>query len=297
MLRRSILKAGAAFLALCALPAQGFAGPTDGPGWTKRIEVNPQGKGRDIVFVPGLTSSPKVFARTTRDLPGELHFVTVKGFAGTEAPAELDPFVLPAAMAVSDYLEAEGITDAAIVGHSMGGIVAMLAANDTDRVSRVLIVDSVPFLPALFQPNVSPEAIAATRPLMKQQMKNLTREMWMATVRQGLPGQAISQEARERILKASGDSDFEAAKAAFVDLMTTDYSADFEAVTVPITVLVPYDERSGFARDLVVSRYEAQYADVPDVEIRVIDDSRHFIMFDQPDVFRAELERFLAKED
>lgn len=296
MLRRSFSLAAAALLAATALSGPAIAGPTDAPGWTKRVEVAPQGSGRDVVFIPGLTSSPNVYAKAAEGLPGELHFVTVKGFAGTDAPEDLTSFVAPAADAIAGYLEAEGITKAALVGHSMGGVVAMLTANGTERVERVLIVDSVPFLPGLFAPNADPDVIAAGRPLMRRQMKGMTREMWEATVRQGLPRQAVSEASRERILKASGDSDFEAAKAAFVELMTTDYRPDFEKVSVPVTVLVPYDKSFGFPKEAVLARYEAQYADVPNVELRVVEDSRHFIMFDQPEVFRAELERFLKGE-
>lgn len=273
------------------------ASAQEGPEWTERIGVEVEGEGADRVFIPGLTSSPKVFTKTTRDLGGELHMVTVQGFAGTEAPDDLSEFIGPVAKAMADYLETEGIEDASLIGHSMGGIVAMLAAEQSDRVGRVLIVDSVPFLPGLFTPGVTGEQAALMRPVLRQQMKRMTKETWMQTVRQGLPRQAVSDEAREAILKVSEESDFEAAKAAFVELMTTDYSEVFAKVEVPVTVLVPFDPSIGFSRAAVLSRYQDQYRDVPNVELRVIENSRHFVMMDQPEAFRTELERFLSKED
>jgi pimeloyl-ACP methyl ester carboxylesterase len=59
-------------------------------------------------------------------------------------------------------------------------------------------------------------------------------------------------------------------------------------------VLVPFDSATGFSKDAVRARYEAQYAAFPSVKIRMVDNSRHFIMLDAPDAFAAELARLIS---
>lgn len=262
-----------------------------------RFSVEVRGDGAPLVVIPGLTSSPRAFAVALDGLNAQQHLITVAGFAGVPAPSSIDPFIAPLAESITDYVDAAEATDVAVIGHSMGGVVAMLAAGQTDRISRVLIVDSVPFLPALFQPGASPERAAASRPFMQQQMANTSDEAWLAQVRAGLPRQARTSEAQELVYADSAASDTAAAKAAVIELMTTDYTEAFNSVDVPVTLLVPFDPTIGFGRDAVLARYEAQYAGVPNLTIRVVENSRHFIMLDQPSAFRAEVEQFLSGDD
>ena len=43
------------------------------------------------------------------------------------------------------------------------------------------------------------------------------------------------------------------------------------------------------------SIYQMSYAGLPGVTLKRIDDSAHFIMFDQPQAFYADLDAFVAK--
>lgn len=258
-----------------------------------RFSVVASGEGEPIVFVPGLASSPRAFEGVTDDLPGSVHLVTVAGFGDTAAPAELDPFVQPIADELKRYLASERATNAVLVGHSMGGVVAMLTAAQTERVGGVVIVDSVPFLSGFFQPGATPEQAAALRPAMAAQFAGMTDLQWTLFARQGLMTQSISEEGRARVSADSERANVAAQQAAFIDLMTNDYTEVFRMVDVPVLVLVPFDETAGLPKETILQRYEEQYADMPWVRIKMIEGSRHFITFDQPEAFREALDAFL----
>ena len=261
---------------------------------TQRFIVETEGDGLPVIYLPGLTSSPDVFREAAGSIDHEAHFVTVAGFGGVPAPDNLDPFISPLVEDLAAYLEAEDIEDAALVGHSMGGLVALLTAARSDRVAHVLVVDSVPCLPCLFQPQLTAEQAEAQRPMMRAQMNAMTDDQYIAVARQGLPRQARSENARTRVMADIERADIDAAKSAFVELMSTDYTARMEGLDVPVTVLVPYDAATGFDRQAVLARYEAQYALFPTVSLKVISDSRHFVMLDQPEAFRSELRLFIS---
>ncbi|MCQ8183972.1 alpha/beta fold hydrolase [Parvularcula maris] len=261
-----------------------------------RVMVEAEGTGPDVVLIPGLMSTPAVFEDTMSSLRIARHEVTAKGFGGTEAPDDLSAFVEPLANDLAAYLRSEEVEEAVLVGHSMGGVAAMLTAGRSRRISHVVIVDSVPFLAGLFNPNATPDGAAGSRELQRRQLDTLSPEAWLGMAKQGLSRQAMTEESQSKVFADVQTADTAAAKTAFLELMTTDYSAAFQKVDVPVTVLVPFDPSIGFPREAVLSRYEAQYRDMTNVEFRVIEPSRHFIMLDAPDAFRKEIERVLEGE-
>jgi pimeloyl-ACP methyl ester carboxylesterase len=113
MIRTAI---AAAVILLAATPATAkFA--------SDRITVTTEGKGPDVILVPGLTSSPAAFKYVAADVPGyRYHFVQVKGFAGVPAEANATGDVAkPVAEEIARYISSEHLKAPAIVGHSMGG--------------------------------------------------------------------------------------------------------------------------------------------------------------------------------
>ena len=53
--------------------------------------------------------------------------------------------------------------------------------------------------------------------------------------------------------------------------------------------------RAGEPNYITDGIYQASFATLPGVELKRIDDAAHFVMFDQPDAFFAELDSFLAE--
>ncbi|WP_370336355.1 alpha/beta fold hydrolase [Parvularcula marina] len=289
LLRKSLL-------ALAALLSLSFAHAADEMGGD-RFVVEVTGNGRAVIFIPGLTSSPDVFAAAQEKIYVEAHLITPAGFDGVPAPAPLTPFIDSLAADIVRYLNDEDISDAAIVGHSMGGLTALLVAAKSDRVSAVMVIDSVPFLPRLFQPSITPEQVDASRAVLATQMAALSDEAYLDLARQGLPRQAMKPEDQSRIMEDVTRADINAAKAAFIELMSTDYTPQLSSIdaSVTVTVLVPFDPMTGFSRDLLLARYEEQYTFLEQVELHIVENARHFIMLDQPAVFHEELEQFLNK--
>src|SRR5205085_90635 len=64
---------------------------------SQRIGVTVMGSGPDVVLIPGLSSTPAVWASTMAALPGyRYHLIHVSGFAGRPAGANAEgSFIIP----------------------------------------------------------------------------------------------------------------------------------------------------------------------------------------------------------
>jgi pimeloyl-ACP methyl ester carboxylesterase len=114
----SLKAAGAvAVLALFSASVPAFAAPFA----SSRITVRTEGSGPDVVLVPGLNSSPRVWAEMVKAVPGyRYHLVQVSGFAGQPKDGNAEgPVAAPVAEEIDRYIKEAGLTRPAVIGHSM----------------------------------------------------------------------------------------------------------------------------------------------------------------------------------
>jgi len=139
------------------------------PFTSDRISVEVHGAGRDVVLIPGLSSSPRVWDDTIAAIPGyRYHVVHVSGFDGRPAGANATgPLLVPVAEEIARYIGAARLRRPAIIGHSMGGSWALLVAGRHPQLAgKVMVVDMLPFLGAMFGgAGATPDTI---RPIAEQ---------------------------------------------------------------------------------------------------------------------------------
>ena len=286
-----------AFFALSLFASPAFPEPAVKNDTRYALEV--EGAGDVTYFIPGLTSSPRHFAAALESpLAGEARWITLAGFAGLPPAEPTESFVEAAVDAIANDIVAEDLRGIQIVGHSLGGVMALLLAERLpDRIDAVLIVDSVPFLPALFQPGITEAMAKSQADATRNQMSNMPREAFLGMMRQGLQRQATTLESQAEVFKDIEASDQTSIAVAMSDLMATDYSPRLKNISVPVTVLIPHNQFIGVEPDALRERYKALYAGLETGQFDIIEDSRHFIMLDQPAAFEAALKSFLEAND
>ena len=87
-------------------------------------------------------------------------------------------------------------------------------------------------------------------------------------------------------------SDLRVVGQAMYDDMITDLTPRLGAITAPVTMLYPQDDRLLTAA-MAAKIYGDAYAGLPTAKLVPITGSYHFIMQDQPTRFAAELDAFL----
>lgn len=262
-----------------------------------RMTVTVTGKGSDVVLIPGLASSAAVWDATVKQLSTthRVHVVQVAGFAGAPVAGNAEgPVVEPLVEAVDAYIKANRLRSPAIIGHSMGGFTGLLLAQrHPEDVGRLMIVDSLPFFSLLFSPTITVESVKPQAAAMRDATIAMSAEAFASQQAMAAPRYVKSPEGQALMLAWSKASSQSVVGRAMYDLLTTDARPGLGGVKAPTTLLYPYDPAVGAPVTMIEKIYADAYAGLPGVTLKRVDDSRHFIMLDQPTAFAQAVEAFL----
>ena len=294
--RRRLL---ASLVTLAALAASAVV-----PAWaadfkSDRINVTAEGTGSDVILIPGLNSSPRVWREMIRAVPGHrYHLVQVSGFAGQAKGGNTEgPVAAPVAEEIARYIAASGLNKPAVIGHSMGGTIGlMLAARHPDLASRLMVVDMIPFLGALFgPPGTTPDSIKPMADSILVQMRAPDSPTRAARSAAMIDGMVNTVAMRPGALDDSLKSDPDVSARAYHELIVTDLAPELGKIKVPTTVLYVVPKGMGVTDEKMDAAYKAAYAPLKGVTLKRIPDSAHFIMWDQAEKFQADVKGFLGE--
>lgn len=263
----------------------------------QRISVRTEGSGTDVILIPGLASSRDVWAELASRLRKHhrIHLVELAGFAST--PAISDPegkVIAPAVDALADYIDTRHIKAPVIIGHSLGGAMAlMLGARHPDRVGRLMVVDALPFYTLMMDPaatseTATPNAIATRNWLLAQ-----SPEQRAEFQKESIARLAKTEAVRPALIAAGLHSDLETVANAVYELMITDLRPELGRIKAPTEIVYAYDALFGVPAARVDAMYQQAYASAPNIHLTRIEDSFHFVMLDQPGRFASVVESFL----
>lgn len=294
--RRLMTLAGALALVACATaPAQTEAhaqshSPT-------RFSVEVTGEGPDVILIPGLASSRDVWDATVAQLSAthRVHAVQLAGFAGEPAAAAAGdgPVVAPLVAELNRYIDANDIENPAVIGHSLGGLSAlMLAKTHPDSVGRVMIVDALPFFSVLMNPAATVESVTPAAAAARDQMIAMSDAQFAAGQGMTMARLVRSEAARPTLVNWSVTSDRSVMARAMYDVMTTDLRGDLAGIETPVTVVYAADPAMG-PEAMITGLYTQSYAALPNVTMVRVDQSFHFVQLDQPAAFATAVADFL----
>ncbi|MEN5177065.1 alpha/beta fold hydrolase [Brevundimonas diminuta] len=298
-LRAFILAAAVGFSAASVVsPAQ--AEPIrEAPAFVSdRLSVEVMGQGPDVILIPGFASSREVW----RPLAGRLstthrvHLVQLAGFAGEAWTHGDGPFVQPAVDELARY--AATLNRPAVIGHSMGGLSGLLLAQQhPEAVGRVMSVDSLPFFSAMFGPQVTPQTAQPFADQAAEGILNTDDVGFRVQQERTAVGMMRNEAGRGAMIDWSMASDRRAMASAIREVMTTDARPGLAAMTMSVWAVYASDADGGAPAAMADALWTREYAALPGVALKRVDDARHFIMIDQPERLDELIHAFLKSED
>jgi pimeloyl-ACP methyl ester carboxylesterase len=281
----------AALAALLAAQASGAATPAP-PSF--HVEVT--GHGKAMILIPGFASSGKTWDTTVAHYKDqyECHVLTLAGFAGE--PRIEAPFLETVRNDLAAYIRANKMNKPVIVGHSLGGVLALwLAEQDPDLVGPLVIVDSLPFLAGIMNPGATAESVKAQAEQMRKMYSGPPNAQTEKMSEMAVKSMVTSPADFEMIMGWSRKSDPVAMGNGMYDMMTTDLRGDLDKIKSPTLVLGTWIAYKQYAtRDDVEKNFRTQYAKLKNYDLILSDKARHFVMLDDPEGFFQALDNFLG---
>jgi len=255
------------------------------------------GSGPDLILIPGLASSREVWKATAERLKGRyrLHLIQVAGFAGEPGRANATGEVVkPTAEAIDAYIAEQNLAPATVIAHSLGATSTLyLLERHPEHYKKALLVDCLPFFGVMIG------GLTATSDSVRPIAEKLRDSMATASeaspqYQQQMKGMVTGPADLARIMGWSAASDRHVVAYAMAEDLTLDLRPGLGAVAAPVTVFYPDNVSLGAPKGAMDGFYGAVFAPLPKKTLVRFDDSRHFIMFDQPEKFAAALDAFLA---
>jgi pimeloyl-ACP methyl ester carboxylesterase len=250
----------------------------------------------DVVMIPGLASSKTVWDGEAKLLAPNyrLHIVQVDGFAGAPVGANATGPMLPGIVEELHAYIVAGKMHPVVIGHSLGGLLTlMLADKYPGDVKKMVIVDTLPFYGLVFNPAATVDNVKPQADAIKGQMLALPDDQFAVTTSMMVGGMVKNTDAQKLVAASSIASDRKVFVGAMYEDLQTDLRGDLATIKVPMLLVYPYD--ATFQKD--EAAYDAVYHDaykaMPNATLVRVDDSRHFIMYDQPAKLDAAIEGWL----
>jgi len=267
--------------------------------WNEWISVTTEGEGPDLILIPGLASSREVWSKQAVNLRKnyKLHLVQISGFAeSAPAPNTESGVAKPAVEAIANYIRDKHIVTPSIIGHSLGGEIAlMLGARYPELAGSLTIVDALPFYSLLFDPQATPETVKPRAEMIRNAMIAAPSDQALAAQTQAIANLVKTEASRSAIVRSAMQSDRKTVANATYELMTTDLRSELKHIRAPVKVIYAYDAAYGIPPAAVDSMYKNAYHSVSKAIFQRIDGSFHFIMLDKPDQFERALTEFLKQ--
>jgi len=295
-LLRKISAAPAALALVLALAWSGQASATEAT-----VQLHSSGEGRPVLMIPGLNSAAEVWTETCAQLqPGvRCLMVQLPGFVGNAPMSKLEPYLEQIKSQLQALLKTEAPHGATVVGHSLGGALGlMLAAEDKTGtvVRQLVVVDALPFLPGIQNPNATVEQARPMAEGMRSGMQKAAPEHMRAQLTPMMAGMTRQAHRVEQLVQWGLASDRNTSAQAMYELWTTDLRTLLPRIQAPTTVLGSWAAyaRMGSTLDSTRAIFERQYADLKGMKLQMSEKGYHFLMWDDPSLVLDAIKQALA---
>jgi pimeloyl-ACP methyl ester carboxylesterase len=189
---------------------------------------------------------------------------------------------------IARYIKENDLRRPVVVGHSMGGALALaLAAQYPELIEKIIVVDALPCLAAVSNPAFKSEANPDCSAMVSQ-MVNLTDEQFMQMQKMTARGLSADTTMHPTIVDWSMRSDRNTLGKMFCDFLNTDLREELKSIKCPALILLqPYFKN-------IAGTIDSQYQNLKTANLQYATKGLHFIMFDDKQWYLNQVNDFIA---
>ena len=255
------------------------------------FEVEKSGNGnRTIVLIPGFACSGEVWAetKTVYEKNFTCYVLTMAGFAGAKPGP--NPSFEKWKTGIADFIKAEKMKKPILIGHSMGGGLAMaIAADYAKLVEKIVVVDALPCLAALANPGFKQQENNDCSAMINQIIA-LPKDQFYQMQKASMPQLIQNTAMQETVVNWSVASDRQTFAKMYCDFSNTDLREKIGNIRCPTLVLLGSNFRN-FKQTI-----EDQYKNLETADLKYAKKGLHFIMYDDKEWYFDQLANFLTSD-
>jgi pimeloyl-ACP methyl ester carboxylesterase len=252
------------------------------------FEVTKTGKGKKaIVFIPGFASSGDVWKETKVNFEKDFtcYTITMAGFAGVKPQGNAT--FKNWGNEIANYIKDNKIEKPIVIGHSMGGGLALaIAADYPDLISKIIVVDALPCLSALMDPSFKSKENNDCSPMVTQ-MTAMSDTQFYDMQKKMAPRLLADTSKLEMLVDWSVKSDRKTFAEMYCDFSNTDLRDKIATIKCPSLILL----ESYFIN--LKPAIEEQYKNLKTAKFQYANKGLHFIMYDDTEWYLEQLSNFV----
>lgn len=253
-----------------------------------------RGEGPPLVLIHGLGASTYNFRHNIPALAEHFRVLALDlmGFGFSDRPPDAEYFLVSQAQLVRNFLARLGVERAAVLGHSMGGAVAMrLAANFPERVGRLVLVSSA------HNGRLLPAWVGAlwARPLVEAfaafalHNRAFRETLWRSGA---YDPSVLTREVKEGYYRPSRLRGSARAIAKVLADLAREEPLDLRRIRQPTLLLWGAQDRW-----LGLALAQRLLQALPKAELQVIERARHMVLEERPEEANRAIVSFLLRPD
>lgn len=254
------------------------------------FEVKKTGEGKQsLIFIPGFSCSGEVWNETTSVFEKDYtcYVLTMAGFAGV--PPQSDPTFQSWEKGIANFIEQFKIEKPVIIGHSMGGGLAMaLAADYPQLISKIVVVDALPCLAALMDISFKSKDTNDCSAIISQ-ITSATNDEFYQMQKKSVPQMLADTSKQTLVVDWSVKSDRKTLAEMYCDFSNTDLREKTVLIECPALILL----ESYFVN--FKPAINEQFKNLKTANIQYATKGLHFIMYDDTEWYNEQLISFIKQ--
>ncbi|MFD2201061.1 alpha/beta fold hydrolase [Shivajiella indica] len=263
------------------------------------INIKVIGEGQPVLLIHGMSCNASVWDETVERYKSdyELHLVNIKGFGNNEYE-ESPNYLEQIKNELIAYCKENNLKNPIVIGHSMGGFLGLwMAAEDPQLFGKIISVDGIPYFPVLQMPGITPETAKPIVESMAKSMAAMDEAQRLNTQKMIVSTMIATEENREKVVKMGMESNPRVTGKAYGEMFITDIRPFMSNIKVPVLVFGSWAayQNYGATKESVTFGFQQQLKDIPHAKLLVAEKAYHFVFYDEPEWFYAELDEFLSQ--